>query len=328
MLETGTAFGSYNILRLLGRGASAEVYLAEETLSRELYAIKVIRPEKLKDAEERFLREAEAAMAMRHPNLVQVYDAGLDPETGLYYLIMEYMAGGSLQEELRDGKKTSFERAARVAADIAAALAVVEAHGLVHRDVKPANILLAPDGTAKLADLGISRNVQPDEGDKHITQVEDMVGTPAYMAPEQMLDSRTVDIRADIYSLGIVLWEMLAGNRPNEGENAMTTLARALDGREPPDVREVRQDTPAPLAELIASMISPSQDKRPACAAQILAALAHPERPRVADARQNAQAASEEQLPWYEDRSILYAIVALVLSLEALIVALVTVLRR
>lgn len=328
MLEEGTVFGSYNILRLLGRGASGEVYLAEEALSRALYAIKVIRPEKLKDAEERFLREAEAAMAMRHPNLVEVYDAGLDPVTGFYYLIMEYMPCGSLQDELRKEKKISLERVARVAADIAAALAVVEAHGLVHRDVKPANILLAADGTAKLTDLGISRNVQPDEGDKNITQVEDMVGTPAYMAPEQMLDSRTVDIRADIYSLGIVLWEMLAGKRPNEGENAMTTLARALDGREPPDVRQVRADTPAPLAALVASMVSPSPDRRPASAAQILSALAHPERISPAPSAQGSQVDDAEQLPWYEDRSVLYAIVALVLSLEALAVVVFTILRR
>lgn len=328
MLEDGTSFGSYEIIRLLGRGASGEVYLAKEALSGKLYAVKAMRPEALRDAEERFLREAEAAMSMRHPNLVEVYDAGLDPVTGLYYLIMEYMPAASLREELEKGERIGFERVARIAADVAAALAVIESHSLVHRDVKPANILLAADGTAKLADLGMSRSVEPETGDANITQAEDVVGTPAYMAPEQMLDSRAVDIRADIYSLGIVLYEMLAGRRPNEGENAMTTLARALDGREAPDVRLARPDTPAPLAALVASMIAPAPDRRPPSAAHVLAALAHPERIPINAVDRDADDAFCRQLPWYQDRSVLYALVALVVSLEALAVVAVNIFRR
>ena len=137
-----------------------------------------------------------------------------------------------------------------------------------------------------------------------------------------MLDSRTVDIRADIYSLGVVIWEMLAGYRPNEGESAMTTLARALEGHLPPDVLSARPDCPAPLASLVRSMMMPEPSQRPADARSVLWMLAHPEQ----IARSSAPA--QEKLPWYCDRATLYAVIALVFSLEALIVAIATVVRR
>ncbi len=315
MLPDGSAFGTYTIVRLLGSGATGEVYLAEEGVSRALHAIKVLRAEAWHDAEERFVREAEAAMAMRHPNLVEVYDAGRDPETGLCYLIMEYVPGGSLGERLSKGARASFDMVGRVASGISAALAQIESSGMVHRDVKPANILLSARGTPKLSDLGISRSVEPDTMEANMTRAEDVVGTPAYMAPEQMLDSRKVDIRADIYSLGVVLYEMLTSQRPNEGENAMTTLARALDGRRAPDVRALRPDTPPALAALVAAMIAPDPAARPASPRAVLAAL---------NESYDAPAQAFEQLAWYEDRSVLYALVALVISLEALLVVLVT----
>ena len=263
MLEDGTSFGSYEIIRLLGRGASGEVYLAKEALSGKLYAVKAMRPEALRDAEERFLREAEAAMSMRHPNLVEVYDAGLDPVTGLYYLIMEYMPAASLREELEKGERIGFERVAHIAADVAAALAVIESHSLVHRDVKPANILLAADGTAKLADLGMSRSVEPETGDANITQAEDVVGTPAYMAPEQMLDSRAVDIRADIYSLAATLYRLSTGRMlfPMSDKNDKLR-AHCDDDCQGKDPRTYRPELSDGFCRLLEAMLVKNRDGR------------------------------------------------------------------
>ena len=321
MLENGSRFGNYRVSSLLGRGGAGEVYLVEDDMAGACHAVKILRAG-TEEAEARFIREAEFAMSLKHPNLVAVREAGRDPETGLCYLTMEYMPRGSLRALLDRCGRLKAAQAASIAADIAAALAVIEAHGLVHRDVKPGNILLASDGSAKLADLGISRASGID-ADMGVTQAEDVVGTPAYMAPEQMLDSRTVDMRADIYSLGVAMYEMLAGRRPYEGENAMTTLANALDGRPPPDLREVLPDCPPPLASLVSAMMRPNREDRPASARQVLALLAHPE--RVAQTLQNA---GEGPSPWYRDRSVLYALAALVISLEVLVVAIASAILR
>ena len=232
-LAPGDSFGDYVVVRRLGRGGMGEVYLVEDPAAAGArYAVKVLGPEAPRgdgDFLQRFVREAEFAMKVRHPNIVEVYDAGIDPDTGLCYLTMEYMPGGSLKDLLAGGGLLSFPGVSMIATDIARALVLVQANGMVHRDVKPDNIMFAADGTAKLTDLGITRFAYGP--DVTVTRADGVIGTPAYMAPEQMLDSHAVDIRADIYSLGVVMYEMIAGRRPNEGENAMRTLAKALDGQ-------------------------------------------------------------------------------------------------
>ena len=316
ILTVGEYFGAYRVLRLLGKGGMGEVYLVEDEVAHASYAVKVLNPASA--AEDagfvaRFVREVELAMKVRHPNLVTVYDGGTDPETGFCYSVMEYLPGGTLREALQSSPHGfSWTGVASVATDLARALVCVEANGLVHRDVKPENVLFAQDGTAKLADLGIVRISRPGKsGEACQTRAEAVVGTPAYMSPEQMLDAHKVDVRSDIYSLGMVMYEMIAGRRPNEGQTAMGVLAKALDGQSYPDVRRFRADTPPALAELLASMVAPTAAGRPASARLLLEAL-------TTCGRQTPVVPS---LPWYRDRSVLYALAALILSACALGVA-------
>ncbi len=323
ILVPGTSFGNYKIEKLLGRGGMGEVYLASAP-GGALHAVKVLYPDVSgsgSDELNRFVREAEFMMTVRHPNIVEVYDAGIDPDTGLCFLTMEFMPGGTLRQLLDSGVKMSFSGVSMIAADIARALALVEANGMVHRDVKPDNIMFAADGTAKLADLGISRFGKGS--DARVTRVGETVGTPAYMSPEQMLDSHSVDIRSDLYSLGVVMYEMITGRRPNEGENAMCTLANAIGGRRFPDVRTLRAETPPELAMLVGEMTHPSADGRPSSARMVLEMLSHPE--RIAGYGTSAAGFSR---PWYRDRGVLYAATAMVLAAEALAVALATVYAR
>lgn len=316
ILTTGGHFGFYRVLQLLGAGGMGEVYLVEDECACAKYAVKVLNPAAAeKDAGfiARFIREAEVAMDVCHPNLVTVHDAGRDPETGLCYSVMELLPGGTLRDALK-ATPGGFPIAGviSVASDLARALACIEDNGFVHRDLKPENVLFAQDGTAKLADLGIVRSLDPEDVEAgRTTEVQAVVGTPAYMSPEQMLDSRQVDIRSDIYSLGLVIYEMITGYRPNEGQTAMGVLAKALDGQTYPDVREVRPDVPPELAALLSSMLAPSPDARPATAGEVLDRLTDLGRPPP----------SRPAQPLHGDRSLLFAVTALILAVCALAVA-------
>lgn len=317
ILRPGGFFGAYRVVSLLGRGGMGEVYLVEDPAAAGArYAVKVLGPEAPRgdgDFLQRFVREAEFAMKVRHPNIVEVYDAGIDPDTGLCYLTMEYMPGGSLKDLLAGGGLLSFPGVSMIATDIARALVLVQANGMVHRDVKPDNIMFAADGTAKLTDLGITRFAYGP--DVTVTRADGVIGTPAYMAPEQMLDSHAADSRSDVYSLGVVMYEMISGRRPNDGETAMSTLAKALGGRSFPDVRTFRPDAPPALAALVAAMTATDPAQRPASGREVLELLANPERISP------PAPYSPPAVPWYRDRSVLFAVAALVLACCALAVA-------
>ena len=197
-LVPGGVFGNLRIVKRLGSGGMGVVFLAENPKGVRC-ALKVLAPSDASDEgrfEERFRNEAAFALKARHPNLVEVWDAGRDSATGLYYHVMEYLPGGSLRELIATAKKgLPIERAVSIARDVAHALVHIERNGMVHRDIKPDNVLFTADGIAKLADFGISRFEQGD--DVHATRAAAVIGTPAYMAPEQMIDSHDVDIRAD-----------------------------------------------------------------------------------------------------------------------------------
>ena len=317
LLVSGSIFGNLRIIKRLGSGGTGEVFLAEDPKGLRC-ALKVLDPSVSgSDSEflERIRHEADFAKRVKHPNLVQVYGAARDKGTGLCYLLMEYMPGGSLRDVLNANPGgLSLDGVLSVARDIARALVLIEASGMVHRDIKPDNVLFDANGVAKLSDLGISRFTKWE--DVRATRASAVIGTPAYMAPEQMLDSHSVDIRADIYSFGVMLHELLAGKRPNEGEGALKTLAKALEGRSFPDVRLCRPDTPAELAVLVSEMTLPDADQRPPSARLVLELLTHPDRIPTGEF-------APPPVPWYKDRYVLYAATGMALALEALVLAII-----
>lgn len=274
MLNTGDRFGDYTVVRLLGKGGMGAVFLMESDTGAQV-AAKILDPESAGDHEsrKRFVREAELALGVKHANLVETYDVGEDPETGLCYILMEYVSGGSLADRLKQGP-LPINVAIRIVYQIASVLELARQKGIVHRDIKPANIMFATDRMAKLADLGIARSGIGGTETTTVTQTGMMIGTPAYMAPEQMLDAHHVDSRADIYSLGIVFYEMLTGQRPNKDDTVVQLMAKAVAGEPIPDVRRLRPEVSAAVAELISLMCAMKVDERVSTPAEVATAIA------------------------------------------------------
>ena len=263
VFEPGQKIGVYKIIRRLGQGGMGAVYLAQAP-DGELYAIKVMTSKVEDDGShtcERFLREGEFARNIRHPNLIAVYEVQVDPSTGLNYIVMEYAPGGSIRDRLSKEGRFDIAEAVEIIRQVAYGLAAAHQHGVVHRDIKPDNILFAADGTPKLADLGVAKFT---DGPKKMTMTlaEEVVGTPAYMAPEQMMDAHKVDSRADIYALGVVFYEMLAGERPNESDTYLQLLAKAVKGIPLPSVRKMRPEVSAALVQILNVMCAIRADDR------------------------------------------------------------------
>jgi serine/threonine protein kinase len=212
-LEGKVLADRYAVGQLLGRGGMAEVYLGTDRVLDRAVAVKVLGGWLADDRTfvERFRREALAAARLSHPSLVAVYDTG--SADGIQYIVMEHVPGDTLAERLRSGGPLHPERAKEIATDVAHALAVAHAAGIVHRDVKPANVMLTLDGRAKLMDLGIARSLDGES----ITRTSSILGTAGYVSPEQARGER-VDSRSDIYSLGCVVYEMLTGRPPFEAD--------------------------------------------------------------------------------------------------------------
>ena len=262
--KPGDRFGDCTVERLLGKGGLGIVYLVRGSDGKQ-YALKTLCTDATATTPEykqRFAQEANLMMTMRHRNLVRVYDAGEDAERGICYIMMEYMPGGTLKDRIIEHGAMSVSDAISIATQIAEALAIAHFHGVIHRDVKPDNILFAADGTPKLSDLGVAKLIRGgDEGTETMQGV--IIGTPAYMAPEQILDSSHIDERADIYSLGVALYEMLTGKRPNHGSTVMGMLAKAVKGDPLPDVRTMRPEVSASVAYVLSLMCAPKPENRP-----------------------------------------------------------------
>ncbi|MBI2931850.1 MAG: protein kinase [Planctomycetes bacterium] len=210
-LKPGASFHGLEILQPIGHGGMGVVYKARQTDLDRLVALKVLSPRLAADPEfiVRFNREAKALAALNHPNIVHVHDVGKDAD--LLYLVMEFVDGVSLRELMRDGR-LSPAQALKIVPQICDALEFAHSHGVLHRDIKPENILIDRDGRVKIADFGLAKMLRHD--DAVATQTNISMGTPAYMAPEQHECLKTVDHRADIYSLGVVFYEMLTGELP------------------------------------------------------------------------------------------------------------------
>jgi serine/threonine-protein kinase len=226
-----TLIGRYEVLAQLGRGAMGVVYQARDPQIDRLVAIKTIlwmgdEPDESQSYRQRFLQEAKAAGRLSHPGIVQVFDVGEDRESNAPFIVMEYVAGQSLNKVLSasPGAKIALEDALRLTQEIAESLAYAHSQGVVHRDIKPANILVTEDGHAKIADFGVAKL-----DFANLTIAGHAVGTPAYMSPEQ-LEGGLVDGRADLFSLGVILYSMLAGFRPFQGRGNSTIAHKVRHG--------------------------------------------------------------------------------------------------
>jgi hypothetical protein len=238
----------YRLLRLLGRGGMGAVYLARDEALERLVAIKVLRTElaPTADGRERFRREARTAAQLSHPNIVPLLSFG--EVDGLMYLVMGYVQGEPLSARLRRDGRMEADEVRRVVADVAEALDYAHRNGVIHRDVKPDNILLDDEsGRAVLTDFGIAKALA---GGQTVTRVGVVVGTPQYMSPEQAGGRDTLDGRSDIYSLGVAAYAMLAGRPPFEGGTPQDVLVKRLTA-EAPSLAEVASDVPEDLAAAV-----------------------------------------------------------------------------
>jgi serine/threonine-protein kinase len=281
--------GSYVLLEPIGEGGMGFIYRARNWKLDTPAAVKVIRPDRARDplAVGRFVREVRALGAIRHPFVVHALDAGVAGDR--LYCAMEYVPGTDLGRLLADRGALPVETACRFAAQLTEALRYISTLGLVHRDLKPANVLMTGDGlTVKLSDLGLARFDHPDWGHARadLTRRGMMIGTPDYVAPEQIRDSRAADIRSDLYSLGCTFYHMLAGRPPFAGLDTLDKLRHQQDVA-PIPVEVLRPDVPATVAAVVRTLLAKRPRDRyqdPAEVATVLCPYLHPAGDTVADA--------------------------------------------
>src|SRR6267143_433279 len=259
----------YAIDRELGRGGMATVYLAEDLRHHRQVAVKVLRPELAAAlGGSRFLREIEIAARLTHPHILPLHDSG--EAGGFLYYVMPFVEGESLRDRLKREPQLHVEEAVRIAREVATALSHAHSQDVVHRDIKPENILLS-GGEAVVADFGIARAIVA-AGAETLTDTGLAVGTPGYMSPEQATGAMQLDGRSDVYSLGCVLYEMLAGHPPFLGTTAQEVLARhSLDAV--PPLRTIRPELPEAVEHAVRKALAKSPADRFATATAFIGAL-------------------------------------------------------
>ncbi len=273
-LDSGGTVGRYKIIRFLGAGAMGEVYLAEDPHIERRLAIKTVRlaggrPQDIEDRKKRLLREARAAGRLLHPNVVALFDAG--EENGLLYLAFEFVEGCDLASRLESGPPPTLREVLRVVRQVADALDYAHRQGIVHRDIKPSNILLDGASHVKVADFGIAKVTGQNT---ELTVAGSVMGSPQYLSPEQIRGDE-LDGRSDIFSLGVVLYELLSGRRPFDGET-ITTLVYQILHKEP-SISELRA-VPLRIEQLLHRMLAKDRDERLATAGLVAEELAAIER--------------------------------------------------
>ncbi len=258
----------YNVITAVGRGGTASIFGAYDASGRKV-AVKVLHPElTVSVAADRFLREIRYASQLHHPHISPLLDSG-ESEYLLWY-VMPYVPGETLRQTLRNDRLLTVDRGVCIACEVLEALSHAHEHGLAHRDIKPDNIVLAAEG-AVLVDFGIARAIA-QSGEDRVTRSGFVVGTEEYMSPEQAAGAPDIDGRTDLYSLGVVLFETLAGRPPFSSPSA----AAVLDMQQhhaPPDLRTLRRDVPKPLAATISKALAKSRGERWQTALEMRGAL-------------------------------------------------------
>jgi serine/threonine-protein kinase len=247
----------YQVTHLIARGGMAMVYRAQDTLLNRAVALKILYPELSEDPlfVERFRREAQAAANLSHPNIVPVFDWGEDGET--YFIVMELVDGVSLAEMLRNSVTLTAARSAQIVAQVAAALGYAHRSGVVHRDVKPGNILITRDGQVKVTDFGIAQAVSSED---HLAEAGSVMGTATYFSPEQA-EGAAVDGRSDVYSLGVVLYEMLVGRPPFVGDTPVEVSSQHVHNAVPP-MSQFSSSVPSDLEAIVMEALNKSPSNR------------------------------------------------------------------
>jgi serine/threonine protein kinase len=274
-----TLMGRYHLVRMLGDGGMGAVYKAADQVLRRFVAIKLLHPQTAENpsAVERFVREARSAAAIGHPNIIDILDFGY--EKGRPFLVMEYLRGRALSELIAEERRLSIERAVNIATHSLAGLAAAHDRGILHRDLKPANLMLiamlGDNDFVKVCDFGFAALVQPSqriEDGKSLTPARTLVGTPAYAAPERLRGDDARDPRMDVYAIGVVLFEMLAGRRPFDAPT-FRELAKKVRFDPPPKLRHMRTDVPKGLEYVVERALAKEREDRWASAEELAAAL-------------------------------------------------------
>ena len=272
--QPGARIHGYVVERMLGKGGVGAVYLVRHEMLDRFFALKVLDPKMAEEKPEyvkRFVREARLASKIRHPNLVAVHDAGFDEGTDLYYLVMDYVRGSTLRQAIALGGAMDEQKAVSIVSQVASALQAAQRFGMVHRDIKPENIMILPDDSIKLIDLGVAKAT--GDLDTFRTMDKTVFGTPSYMAPEQAVDASMVDTRADIYSLGIVFFEMLCGFTPYRGATSERVILELLSPRPIPDICKFNSHVSPKLSAVISLMCAKRVEDRLASPSALLETL-------------------------------------------------------
>ena len=272
-LMPGTTLGAYTIVKELGRGGMGRVYLASDSRLGRQVALKALAPHLTRDPiqRERLRREARAAAALTHPGICAVY--ALEEIDDELFIVTEFVDGATLREEIASGRRPSSTDIVRTAREIASGLAEAHARGVVHRDLKPENIMRSRDGRLKILDFGLARHESGSVPGAFITQPGLLIGTPAYMAPEQ-LNGGPVGVRADVFAFGAVLYEYICGVHPFAAATPLATVARVLESEARP-LSDRSPHVPAAVVECVERCLRKAAGDRLGSAGDIVRALDH-----------------------------------------------------